>query len=55
MTLIDVGGDGKGNQQTRVLLMPTKIKHKYQEIDPKDGSVKGSVEGEADVMEGTAK
>ncbi len=55
VTLIDVGGDGKGNQQTRVLLMPTKIKHKYQEIDPKDGSVKGSVEGEADVMAGTAK
>jgi hypothetical protein len=55
VTLIDVGGDGKGNQQTRVLLMPTKIKHKYQEIDPKDGSVKGSVEGEADVMTGEAK
>jgi hypothetical protein len=35
--------------------MPTKVKMKYQEIDPKDGSVKGSVEGEADVMAMTAK
>jgi len=55
VTLIDVGGDGKGNQETRLLMMPTKIKHKYQEIDPKDGSVKGSVEGEADVMTGESK
>lgn len=55
VTLVDVGGDGKGNQQTRVLLMPTKIKYKYQEIDPKDGSMKGTVEAEADSMTGEAK
>lgn len=55
VTLLDIGGDGAGNQQTRVHLMPTKIKHKFQEIDAKDGSVKGSVEGEADVMTGEAK
>ena len=55
VTLIDVGGDGKGNQQTRVLMMPTKIKYKYQEIDPNTGSVKGSVEGEYDAMSGESK
>lgn len=55
LTLIQIGGDGRGNQQTRVLMMPTKIKHKYQEIDPKDGSLKGTVEGEYDSEAKVAK
>jgi type VI protein secretion system component Hcp len=55
LTLIDVGGDGKGNQKTRVLMMPTKIKYKYQEIDPKDGALKGTVEGEYDAMTNEGK
>jgi len=55
VTLAETSGDGKGNQLARFHLMPTKIKFKKQEIDPKDGSVKGSVESEADVMTGEAK
>ncbi|MFM7040741.1 MAG: type VI secretion system tube protein Hcp [Planctomycetaceae bacterium] len=55
VTLVETVGDGRGNQNARYQLMPTKVKMKYQEIDPKDGSVKGSVEGEADVMAMTAK
>jgi hypothetical protein len=35
--------------------MPTGIKFKFQEIDTKDGSVKGSVEGEYDANTLTAK
>lgn len=55
VTLVETVGDGRGNQTARYQLMPTKVKVKYQEIDPKDGSVKGSVEGEADVMAMTSK
>ena len=55
VTSIVTAGDGKSNQSSLVGLMPTGIKFKFQEIDTKDGSVKGSVEGEYDANTLTAK